>query len=321
MKLSKVFWIGILSCLSILIFFYGVKFLQEETLQSSTFSFKIIFKDAQGIDSGDEVRMLGKKVGYVRSTSIDGQNIICEVTINNELSSSIPIDSKIEITQQDIMGSKIITIFPGKDIKKFINNGDVIAGKNAQVVSLTQDIGDFAKKINDTFGIQQKQQIMNSIANIEIVIEDLKEFINSNKDIIRQEDKDNLHVIVTNFTGVAEKLKKIIDNQQENIEIAIENIAAFTLDLPELSNKINNLSEKLTETIENINQGEGTLSKLINEEKLYDDVLKFVDNANLLIVDAKDLIGDVKENPKKWLKAYFAAKREDARENKYLNED
>ena len=316
MKLSKVFWIGILSCLSILIFFYGIKFLQEETLQSSTFSFKIIFKDAQGIDSGDEVRMLGKKVGYVRSTAIDGQNIICEVTINNDLSSSIPIDSKIEITQQDIMGSKIITIFPGKDIRKFINNGDVIAGKNAQVVSLTQDIGDFAKKINDTFGIQQKQQIMNSIANIEIVIEDLKEFINSNKDIIKQEDKDNLHVILSNFTGVAEKLKTIIDNQEENIEIAMENIAAFTLDLPELSNKINNLSEKLTETIENINKGEGTLSKLINEEKLYDDVLKFVDNANLLIVDAKDLIGDVKENPKKWLKAYFAAKREDARENK-----
>jgi len=306
-----------------LIFFYGIKFLQEETLQSSTFSFKIIFKDAQGIDSGDEVRMLGKKVGYVRSTAIDGQNIICEVTINNDLSSSIPIDSKIEITQQDIMGSKIITIFPGKDIKKFINNGDMIAGKNAQLVSLTQDIGDFAKKINDTFGIQQKQQIMNSIANIEIVIEELKDFINSNKDIIRQEDKDNLHVILTNFTGVAEKLKMIIDNQEENIEIAMENISAFTLDLPELSNKINNLSEKLTETIENINQGEGTLSKLINEKKLYDDVIKFVDNTNLLIGDAKgligdakDLIGDVKENPKKWLKAYFAAKREDARENK-----
>ena len=96
----------------------------------------------------------------------------------------------------------------------------------------------------------------------------------------------------------------------------MENISAFTLDLPELSNKINDLSEELTQTIENINQGEGTLSKLINDGKLYDDALEFVDNANLLIVDAKDLIGDVKENPKKWLKAYFAAKREDAKENR-----
>ena len=71
--------------------------------------------------------MLGKKVGYVRSTSIEGQNIVCELTVSNDLELSIPIDSKIEITQQDIMGSKIITIFPGKDQKKFISNGDVIS--------------------------------------------------------------------------------------------------------------------------------------------------------------------------------------------------
>ena len=43
---------------------------------------------------------------------------------------------------------------------------------------------------------------------------------------------------------------------------------------------------------------------------------EFINNANLLIVDAKDVVADVKKNPKKWLKAYFAAKREDAKENK-----
>mgnify|MGYP001315407722 CR=1 FL=1 len=316
MKLSKIFWIGILSCVSIIMFFYGVKFLQEETLQGSTFSFKVIYKNAQGIDSGDEVRMFGKKVGYVRSTAIDGQNIICELIISNDLEFSIPIDSKIEITQQDIMGSKIITIFPGKDQKKFILNGDVIAGRNAEVVSLTQDIGDFAKKINDTFGVQQKQQIMNSISNIEIVIQDMKDFINTNKDIITDEDKESFHLIISNFNNVAKKLKQIIDNQQENIEIAVENISAFTLELPELSDKIKNLSNELTNTIENINNGEGTLSKLINEKELYEDALEFINNANLLIVDAKDVVADVKKNPKKWLKAYFAAKREDAKENK-----
>ena len=49
---------------------------------------------------------------------------------------------------------------------------------------------------------------------------------------------------------------------------------------------------------------------------MYDDALEFINNANLLIVDAKEVVSDVKNNPKKWLKAYFAAKREDARENK-----
>jgi len=316
MKFSKVFWVGLLSTVSIVMFFYGIRFLQEETLQGSTFSFKVIFKDAQGIDSGDEVRMLGKKVGYVRSTSIEGQNILCELTVSNDLELSIPIDSKIEITQQDIMGSKIITIFPGKDQKKFITNGDVISGRNAEVVSLTEDIGDFAKKINDTFGLQQKQQIMNSISDIEVVISELRDFVNKNKDIITEEDKDNFQFILSDFNSVAADLKMLIENQKENIELAIENISAFAIDLPELSDKISLLSEKLTLTVENINSGNGTLSKLLNEDELYDDALEFINNANLLIVDAKEVVSDVKNNPKKWLKAYFAAKREDARENK-----
>ena len=316
MKFSKVFWVGLLSTISIVMFFYGIRFLQEETLQGSTFSFKVIFKDAQGIDSGDEVRMLGKKVGYVRSTSIEGQNILCELTVSNDLELSIPIDSKIEITQQDIMGSKIITIFPGKDQKKFINNGDVISGRNAEVVSLTEDIGDFAKKINDTFGLQQKQQIMNSISDIEVVISELREFVNKNKDIITKEDKDNFQFILSDFNSLAADLKMVIQNQKENIELAIENISAFAIDLPELSDKISLLSEKLTLTVNNINSGRGTLSKLLNEDQLYDDALEFINNANLLIVDAQEVVSDVKNNPKKWLKAYFAAKREDARENK-----
>ena len=316
MKFSKVFWVGLLSTVSIVMFFYGIRFLQEETLQGSTFSFKVIFKDAQGIDSGDEVRMLGKKVGYVRSTSIEGQNIVCELTVSNDLELSIPIDSKIEITQQDIMGSKIITIFPGKDQKKFISNGDVISGRNAEVVSLTEDIGDFAKKINDTFGLQQKQQIMNSISDIEVVISELRDFVNKNKDIITKEDKDNFQFILSDFNSVAADLKMVIENQKENIELAIENISAFAIDLPELSDKISLLSEKLTLTVDNINSGSGTLSKLLNEDALYGDALEFINNANLLIVDAKEVVSDVKNNPKKWLKAYFAAKREDARENK-----
>ena len=120
MKFSKVFWIGMLSCLSVIIFFYGIRFLQEETLQSSTFSFKIIFKDAQGIDSGDEVRMLGKKIGRILGTEIIGQKIAVQLTIDNSFTFKIPIDSDIEITQSDIMGSKYIAIYPGKDNSNFI---------------------------------------------------------------------------------------------------------------------------------------------------------------------------------------------------------
>ena len=84
------------------------------------------------------------------------KNIILDISINDMFKNSIPIDSRFEITSEDIMGGKIYAIYPGKDTNKFILDGDTISGKNSEVVSLTQDIGDFARTLNETFGTEQK---------------------------------------------------------------------------------------------------------------------------------------------------------------------
>ncbi len=316
LKLSKIFWIGFLVLSTSVFFFYGVRFLQDENFQSSMFTFKVVYKDAQGIDSGDDVQMLGKKIGFVKSTIIEGQNIICEISINNNYKNSIPIDSKIEITQQDIMGSKIITIFPGKDTRKFILDGDIISGRNAEVVSLTQDIGDFAKKINSTFGNQQKQQIISTIANIEDFVAQLNDFMTKNKDIISSEDKENLHFIISNFSDISDNFKLILNNQKDNIEKTIKNTGEFSEKLPELYEKINLGLIELKAVISGVNDGEGSLGKFVKQDDLYNNANEFIENANTLVVDAKDLILDVKKNPKKYIKAYLQASREDKRENK-----
>ena len=144
MKYNKLSIIGIVVFLSVLVFFYGIKFLQDESFQKSNFSFNVVFNDLQGLDISDDVRMLGKRIGRVTGTKIIGEKIAVELTIDNNFAFKIPIDSKIEITQTDIMGSKFISIYPGKDIDKFILDNETIAGKNAEVASLTKDIGDVA---------------------------------------------------------------------------------------------------------------------------------------------------------------------------------
>ena len=316
LKLSKIFWIGFLVLFTSVFFFYGVRFLQGENFQSSMFTFKVVYKDAQGIDSGDDVQMLGKKIGFVKSTIIEGQNIVCEISINNSYKKSIPIDSKIEITQQDIMGSKIITIFPGKDTRKFILDGDTISGRNAEVVSLTQDIGDFAKKINSTFGNQQKQQIISTISNIEDFVAQLNDFMTKNKDIISSEDKENFHFIISNFSDISDDFKLILSNQKDNIEKTIKNTGEFSEKLPELYEKVNLGLTELKAVIAGVNDGKGSLGKFVKQDDLYNNANEFIENANTLVVDAKDLVSDVKKNPKKYIKAYLQASREDKRENK-----
>lgn len=302
MNINKLTWIGFSVFFSVLIFFYGIKFLQDESFQQSNFTFNVIFNDLQGLDVSDDVKMLGKRIGRVTGTRIIGQKIAAELTIDNTFAFKIPIDSEIEITQSDIMGGKYISIYPGKDNNKFILDNETIAGKNAEVVSLTKDIGDLAKRLSETFGGEQKQQIKNTISSVESTASQLEEFISINKDIITDQDKENLHDLLENINSISSNLNTLIGDESENLKQSIENFNIFMEKVPNMSTEIDATLSDLSEIIANINSGKGSLSKLINREELYD-------NVNGLILDARSLLDDVKQNPAKYLRAWFEAKK------------
>jgi len=302
MRISRLAWVGFIIFSTVLLFFYGIRFLQEETFQKSTFRFNVVFNDLQGLDISDDVRMLGKKIGRISGTKIIGQKIAVELILDNNFAFKVPIDSKFEISQNDLMGSKFISIYPGKDDEKFILDGETVAGENAEVASLTKDIGDLAKRLNNTFQRDQQEQIKNTISNIESSSIMLEEFIVSNKDIINENDKENLHNMLESINSISSDLEYVLKGQTEDIKKSISNFNLFMQKVPDISERIDEISILATSIIDNINSGTGSLSKLINQDELYN-------NVNGLITDARSLLDDVKNNPTKYLKAYFNAKK------------
>ena len=302
MKYNKLSIIGLVVFLSVCVFFYGIRFLQDESFQKSNFAFNVVFNDLQGLDISDDVRMLGKRIGRVTGTKIIGEKIAVELTIDNSFAFKIPIDSKIEITQTDIMGSKFISIYPGKDNDKFILDNETIAGKNAEVVSLTKDIGDVANRLNQTFGSEQKEQIVNTISNIESATQQLEEFISLNKDIISNNDKQSLSNIISNIDDISENLNNLLDGEKNKLSNSINNFNSFMEKMPSISSEIDEILIDVNSVVKNLNSGEGSLSKLLNNDELYD-------NINGLVLDARSILDDVKNNPAKYLRAWFEAKK------------
>jgi len=302
MKYNKLSIIGLVVFLSVCVFFYGIRFLQDESFQKSNFAFNVIFNDLQGLDISDDVRMLGKRIGRVTGTKIIGEKIAVELTIDNSFAFKIPIDSKIEITQTDIMGSKFISIYPGKDNDKFILDNETIAGKNAEVASLTKDIGDVANRLNQTFGTEQKEQIVNTISNIESATQQLEEFISLNKDIISDNDKQSLSNIISNIDDISENLNNLLDGEKNKLSNSINNFNSFMEKMPSISSEIDEILIDVNSVVKNLNSGEGSLSKLLNNDELYD-------NINGLVLDARSILDDVKNNPAKYLRAWFEAKK------------
>ena len=302
MNINKLTWIGITVFFAVFSFFYGVRFLQDEAFQKSIFRFNVVFNDLQGLDISDDVKMLGKRIGRVSGTRIIGQKIAAELTIDNTFAFKLPIDSDIEITQSDLMGGKFISIYPGKDNDKFILEGETIAGKNAEVVSITKDVGDLAKRLSETFGVEQREQIKNTLTNIESTAGQLQQFMDANKNLISENDKDNLHQLLSNINMITFNLNNLINDESTNIKNSIQSFNDFMETVPSISTSIDEILVDVSSVMRNINSGDGSLSKIINQNELYD-------NVNGLVLDARSLLDDVKNNPAKYLRAWFEAKK------------
>ena len=128
MKISKLFWIGLVFISSAIVFVGGLLYIQDISIQKSNYSFTVLFDNVQGLHVGDQVDMLGKKIGKVSQTRFISQKIAVELSIDNSFAFSIPVDSKIEVKSEGLIGSKFISITPGINRKDYILPGSTVDG-------------------------------------------------------------------------------------------------------------------------------------------------------------------------------------------------
>jgi len=317
MKFSKLFWMGLLIFVLTGLFLSGIMYVQDITLKKSNYSFTVIFANVQGLNEGDDVNMLGKRIGKVSQAKIIGQKIAVELSIDNSFAFKIPVDSKIEVKSEGLMGSKYVSINPGVNDKKYILAGETVEGQREYdfseitpgIVPITQDIGVFARRLKATLGEEEKDRIRNTILNIESLTSELDGFVKGYRDVLSKSERENLKEIVTNLKTASESIKHKVDNDLSQILSGLKNVSDQSEDLKQAIINLKSSSESLNSSsiifesiLTKINSGEGTLGKMVNDPGLYD-------NLNALSQDSRELVKDFKDNPTKYMKAYWKGKK------------
>ena len=317
MKFSKLFWMGLLIFVLTGLFLFGIMYVQDITLKKSNYSFTVIFANVQGLNEGDDVNMLGKRIGKVSRAKIIGQKIAVELAIDNSFAFKIPIDSKIEVKSEGLMGSKYVSINPGVNDKKYILAGETVEGQREYdfseitpgIVPITQDIGVFARRLKATLGEEEKDRIRNTILNIESLTSELDAFVKGYRDVLSKSERDDLSDIVSNLKTASESIKEKVDNDLSQILSGFKNVSEQSEDLKQAiinlkssSESLNSSSEKFENILAKIDTGKGTLGKMVNDPRLYD-------NLNALSQEGRELVEDFKDNPTKYMKAYWKGKK------------
>ena len=313
MKISRLFWIGLIFVLSIVIFVGGLLYIQDISIKKSKYTFTVMFENVQGLHVGDQVDMLGKKIGKVTKTRFMAQKIAVELAIDNSFSFSIPIDSKIEVKSEGIIGSKFISITPGYNRKDYILPGTIVEGLREfdlteitpDIVPMTQDLSAFARQLKAILGKEEGDKIRLTIKNIESFTAQLDSLISA-------KDRNNFQITMKNMRDVTAELKEGINNEIDKLDQMLNSFKAVTDKSDELSTTISelrkssesfsSLTQKLDLILTKMEKGEGTLGKLINKDTLHE-------NMNGLVNELRALVKDLKDNPTKYMKAYRKSKK------------
>ena len=313
MKTSRLFWIGLIFVLCGVAFVAGLLYIQDISIKKSNYTFTVMFENVQGLHVGDQVDMLGKKIGKVTKTRFMAQKIAVELAIDNSFSFSIPIDSKIEVKSEGIIGSKFISITPGYNRKDYILPGTIVEGLREfdlteitpDIVPMTQDLSAFARQLKAILGKEEGDKIRLTIKNIESFTAQLDSLISA-------KDKNNFQTTMKNLRDVTAELKEGINKEIDKLDQMLNSFKTVTDKSDELSTTISELrkssesfssaTQKLDMLLTKMENGEGTLGKLVNNDTLHE-------NMNSLVNEVRTLVQDFKENPTKYMKAYWKGKK------------
>lgn len=233
----------------------------------------VLFDNASGLTKKAKVKIAGVDIGVLQKVDLqETQARLCLVIDDNI---ALYQNATASIVSMGIIGTKYIEVHPGNSSLPKIKDGDSIA--KSQAASIEESLGKIVDKINTALdSISKDGKNGDMIDNLASSIRDLKSVIHN------------------------------IAEQNAKITSVIENINKFSIDLADITaqNKhdirdavvsIKEVADKLDRIMTKINEGEGTLAKLLNDEEMGGELKETVATAKEAVASAKDAIDGLKE--------------------------
>lgn len=234
------------------------------------------FKNVGGLDEKTRVKIAGVDSGVIEKIELKEGKALLTIVMNREV--VLYSDSSVGIRSSGLLGDKYLEMKTGSAEPK-LKDKDTI--KN--VVELV-DMDDLVRNITEVAG---------SINRLSSSLEET---------IATPEGKKSLKEIVQNLRDVSANLKDAVKDNDEKLRAVLDNLKEFTASLkdkgPELVANLNRASSELKELIEEnrpgvknavqsideitqkIAKGEGTIGKLVKDDKLYESVNKAAEGMN-----------------------------------------
>lgn len=289
MKLTREIKTAILAITTILLFIWGYSFLKGKDLLDKYRTFYVQYDNVEGLSPSASVTINGLIVGKVTNIALDKNT--GKLMVKLQLKTDFPISktSTAVIYKPGFIDGKQIAIHPNLADKSECADGQILVGLSEldltealkqQLVPLQSKFEKVMKNadnlltgINNVLDTRGQQDLKTSLAELSQTMEQFHK-ASSNINTILDENKTQINGVVTNMNKVATNFSKISDS----------------LDKADLGKTVVNLQktlEKVDKMMANLQEGKGSMGKLINDEALYNNLEKTSKELELLLEDVR----------------------------------
>jgi phospholipid/cholesterol/gamma-HCH transport system substrate-binding protein len=160
---------------------------------------------------------------------------------------------------------------------------EVLAGVGGTIDAITE-LATQLKTLADA--IDKNGNLSTTLANFRTTSEDLKASVAENRAILRQ--------TLVNLNAASRTAKALTTDREAELRHTLDAFERSAEGLERLTVRLDSLRATLQSVSGKVDRGDGTLGRLVNDPRLYDE-------ARASVAELKALIADIKANPKKYV--------------------
>jgi phospholipid/cholesterol/gamma-HCH transport system substrate-binding protein len=289
LKISREIKVAVLVILSIILFYWGFQFLKGRNVFDNTFKLYATYGNVAGLTPASPVTLNGLVIGKIKSITVQekGEMLVEMDITNNEI--GISKNAIAEIESNSIMGGKEIALINNFVDKDFAETGfklksgyklglteslgAEITPVKKQVEVLLNDVTLLIKNLNNVLDQATQNNLKSSIASLNKTMEEINKTTVSVNGLIA-DNKVKLNSTLTNFDKTSQNLNKVSESVAQ-------------ADLKGTINKLEATLNNVNGIMSNLEQGKGTMGKLLKDDAMYTNLTKTSKELELLLQDLR----------------------------------
>ena len=276
---------------------FSFNYLKGINLLEKSRHFLVVYDNVEGLVASNPVTINGFKIGNVQKINLsddDTNRLEIKLMIDNEVEFSK--SSKAELYETGLIGGKAIAIIPNYQDSSIAESGDYLQGtiKPGLTELVNQKLTPLQDKLESA--IQNADNVMLNIN--ELLSDDTKTSLQQS--IINFKNiSESLYETTNNVNSIILKNSNTIENSLKNIESSSKNINEITqsvsdANVSDLILKLNSTVTSFNLALNKINNGNGSISKLLENDAIFNNLEKAT-------FELEALINDIKANPNRYV--------------------